>query len=403
MPTQEDVLKVTEGDDEYFDVALKAVRADPTKNTWSVTLEDEGGANGCSLFVYADGSVDHGDRALPAPEPFDTLRLWGKNANSLGGLVRGIALLSSEREGESLVTKVHTIYRYRTREQQEEQDRAWVDENVAKKKAKWEDKRDETAARIAALPEPFRERIEFFMRQPDWGWDFGFYELFCCEEAAKIAKALKTGEKIEAFSEMKSARQREVVPELLRGSLGQHVRRGRPPRAQLRDEAAVSFSGARRDVPSGRMQELRVLVHDARRAHQGRRAHRHVERLMPVYQLVVSGPDKIGGNPRKCYSKRLFRTREAADAEMDAFCTRCCGNGIWDLDSVDQRKVLELELDAEDMSAVRKGASEKPVAEMQPLERALVGLTWARAQLDEGNVESAKNIVAQALADLGLS
>lgn len=67
-----------------------------------------------------------------------------------------------------------------------------------------------------------------------------------------------------------------------------------------------------------------------------------------VFQLVVSGPDKIGGNPRKCYSKRLFRTREAADAEMDAFCTRCCGDGIWDLDSVDQRKVLELELDDED-------------------------------------------------------
>lgn len=215
MPSQEDVLKVAEGDDEYFDVALSAVYPNLTKkNTWSVTIEDEDGARGCSLFVYSDGSVDHGDRELPTPMTGFTLRLWGKNANSLGGLVRGIALLCSEREGEVLVTKVHTLYRYRTREEQEEQDRKWSEDNIAEKKAKWEDNRDETAARIAALPEPFRERIEFFMRQPDWGWDFGFYEIFCCEEAIKIAKALKTREKIEAFSTMKMARQCELVPEL---------------------------------------------------------------------------------------------------------------------------------------------------------------------------------------------
>jgi hypothetical protein len=70
-----------------------------------------------------------------------------------------------------------------------------------------------------------------------------------------------------------------------------------------------------------------------------------------VYQLVVMGPDVLGGNPRKCYSKRLFRTREDADAEMEAFCTRCCGSAdvahIWDLERVEKRNVLELELDDE--------------------------------------------------------
>lgn len=214
MPSQEDVLKLAQDDDEYVDVALKAVYPDPAKNTWSVAIEDESGGHGCSLFIFADGSVDHGDRELSAPEPGDTLRLWGKNANSLGGLVRGIALLSSERLDSLVLIRVHTLYRYRTREQQEEQDRKALEDSHAEKKAKWEDKRDETAARIAALPEPFRERIEFFMRRQDWGWNFGFYELFCCEEAVKIATALDTGEKIEAFNKMKTDRQRQLVPKL---------------------------------------------------------------------------------------------------------------------------------------------------------------------------------------------
>jgi hypothetical protein len=207
--SEESMIKVAQGDADYVDVPLEAVHPDRAKNTWSVTLK-----NGCSLFVSPDGSVEHGDRKIEAPTPADTLRLWGKDADQLGSTVRGIALLSSERQGSVVVTKVHTLYRYRTQEQQEEQDRKWVEENTAKKKAEWNDNREETAARIAALPERFRERIEFFMRQPDWGWEFGFYELFCCEEAVKIAKALETREKIEAFASMKADRQRELVPDL---------------------------------------------------------------------------------------------------------------------------------------------------------------------------------------------
>ena len=69
--------------------------------------------------------------------------------------------------------------------------------------------------------------------------------------------------------------------------------------------------------------------------------------MTTVFQLVVRGPDKIGGNPQKFYSKRIFRTREAADAEMEAFCKRCCGDDMFDLESVETKKVIELELDDE--------------------------------------------------------
>ncbi len=73
-----------------------------------------------------------------------------------------------------------------------------------------------------------------------------------------------------------------------------------------------------------------------------------------VYQLVVRGPDKIGGR-QKIHSKRVFRTRAAADAEMDAFCKRCCGDGLWDLESVEDRKVIELHLDDEDQCCATCG------------------------------------------------
>ncbi len=211
---KEDVLKVALDDEEWHDCTLAAVSADPAPNTWSVTIAD----NGCSLFVTADGSVEHGDRELPAPKVGDVLRLWGKHANQLGGVVRGIALLDIAHPDPArpslLHVKVHTLYRYRTCEEQDARDRKMVDDSNAKKKAKWHEKREETAARIAALPERFRERIEFFMRRPDWGWNYGFYELFCCEEATKIAKALNTREKIEAFSNMNASQQRELVPDL---------------------------------------------------------------------------------------------------------------------------------------------------------------------------------------------
>jgi hypothetical protein len=96
----------------------------------------------------------------------------------------------------------------------------WVGDQNAKKRADWEAKK-ETAATIAKMPETFRKRVEFFMRNPDWGWEFGGYEIFCCTEAVKIAEWLalsvsdqRVADRIKIFSMSTSEEQKKLVPEL---------------------------------------------------------------------------------------------------------------------------------------------------------------------------------------------
>ena len=54
----------------------------------------------------------------------------------------------------------------------------------------WEDGLADFTEAVAALPEPFQIRFRWFMRDPAWGASSGRYELFCCQEAAKIAAYL---------------------------------------------------------------------------------------------------------------------------------------------------------------------------------------------------------------------
>lgn len=61
-----------------------------------------------------------------------------------------------------------------------------------------------------------------------------------------------------------------------------------------------------------------------------------------VFQISVTGPDKNDMGRRTFHCKNVYRTREAAEAEGEAFGKRCCGDGIWDLESIDKTVVSEL-------------------------------------------------------------
>jgi hypothetical protein len=63
-----------------------------------------------------------------------------------------------------------------------------------------------------------------------------------------------------------------------------------------------------------------------------------------IFQLFVSGP-AIGGWQGKFYSKRVFLTREAAEAYLPEFVANCCDPKPIDaLERVDKTQILELDL-----------------------------------------------------------
>lgn len=51
----------------------------------------------------------------------------------------------------------------------------------------YNEKLDDYKRRVAKLPEPFQRRFERFQPKENWNRDFLSYELFCLEEAVKIA------------------------------------------------------------------------------------------------------------------------------------------------------------------------------------------------------------------------
>lgn len=108
-------------------------------------------------------------------------RMYGKG---LGYSVRGLFL-----DGKC-------VY-YRTPEEEAKRHRQWVAEEEAKDRAEFEKQRESIDARYDALPECFRKRIDKFCdNNPEFRWKYESYELFVCEEAVKIAKALKTDKAI---------------------------------------------------------------------------------------------------------------------------------------------------------------------------------------------------------------
>jgi hypothetical protein len=194
--TYEEKLAAAASDAEHNDQVVK-----------TVTVDDDG-----CMVDFVDGTfiIVRNEHNLRRPVVGDTLRLFGRG---LGYDVRGIGLLNSS----SRPWKLEGLYRYQTAEEKRASHLASVEESNKKKQVEWAEKSGETARRIADLPEPFRARFEWFMRRPEWGWNFGLYELFCCEEAFKIVRGLRGKDQIEAFARMTVSKQKECVPDLVYG------------------------------------------------------------------------------------------------------------------------------------------------------------------------------------------
>jgi len=92
---------------------------------------------------------------------------------------------------------------------------AAIEESQRQKRAEFEPKRESFMARVEALPEGFRERMRgFIATSPSWAWECGPYELFCCEEAVKIANTLGSVEAVRSFAKAPQAEQKTAVPSM---------------------------------------------------------------------------------------------------------------------------------------------------------------------------------------------
>jgi hypothetical protein len=131
------------------------------------------------------------------PQVGDLIQFWGKG---FGHSFRGVAINGK-------------VVFYRTAEEQRTRD----ERNLAKydqaRREEYAKKKESFDFRIAALPEPFRDRIAGFReRNPDFGWQHESYELMVCEDAVKIAITLETRDAIIAWSELPYEEQKTVVP-----------------------------------------------------------------------------------------------------------------------------------------------------------------------------------------------
>lgn len=149
------------GDTEYSEDKITSVRQ--VEGGWGIEV-----ASGWSIMVSDDVCSQE-------PKPGESIRSYGKG---IGYAVRGIVI--SER-----------VYRYDTEAEAELRHEREKRQQEEERQQKLETERPERDARIAALPMAFRRRIERFQRTlPHWRRDYETYELFVCEEATKIAKAV---------------------------------------------------------------------------------------------------------------------------------------------------------------------------------------------------------------------
>lgn len=72
---------------------------------------------------------------------------------------------------------------------------------------------EEFVRRMDLLPEAFQKRLQYFREVEGWEKEFGPYELFVCEEAAKLVKAFSTEEELKEFNSLPYERQKKVSDE----------------------------------------------------------------------------------------------------------------------------------------------------------------------------------------------
>lgn len=179
-------------DTEFTDERIKSVRPCSDGNGWQITRYD-----GWSFFVPPESPIE--------PNPEMEVRFYGEG---IGRPVRGLFL-----DGVKVF--------YRTEQEESERHRQWCADREREQKHDFEKNRAETDRRVAALPTVFQERLaRFRANNPDFRWKYESYELFCCEQAVEIAKALGSADKVRAFKDLPWKDQQAAVPALSDGHSG---------------------------------------------------------------------------------------------------------------------------------------------------------------------------------------
>lgn len=167
---------------------------DDDYNEWLITNVEES-ESGYSIGTNGAWTIPLEKKHGIEPKKGQTIKVWG----DIGRPIRGIAI-----NGETAF--------YRTPQQQEEHHRQEVKEMNDEKRAEFEEKREEYDSQYDELPEVFQKRIDRFRsNNPDFRWKYEPYELFCCQEAVKIAKAMEDTDGVQKFNKANHQEKTEMV------------------------------------------------------------------------------------------------------------------------------------------------------------------------------------------------
>ena len=110
---------------------------------------------------------------------------------------------------------------YKSDKQLEQERKEWLENNEKEKQEKFKNQKAELDKDYENLPEVFKKRIDKLRaNNPRFRVDYESYEMFCCNEALKIAEALKTPEAIEEWSKLNYDKQYKMVKNLSDGHSG---------------------------------------------------------------------------------------------------------------------------------------------------------------------------------------
>jgi hypothetical protein len=150
-------------------------------------------------FISTEGSgfgIDKKYCGTTVPQVGDKIICQTKNISTVRGIIlNGVQLY------------------YKSDKQLEDEHKAWCEEYHRKQEEDFKKNQAKLDKDFNELPKPFQDRIQRYRdNNPDFRVEYEPYEMFCCTEAVKMAKALKTPEAVEAFKELSYEEQRKLVP-----------------------------------------------------------------------------------------------------------------------------------------------------------------------------------------------
>jgi hypothetical protein len=172
-----------ESDTQFELHEITEVDANPDGSGWSVSF------GGFGIWVTSKNC------SIP-PRVGEAVQLFGAG---FGYAVRGIIVSGR-------------VYRYASQEDWDKQIAAEVVKQAREREEQAQRERSDRDARIERLPEPLRLRMwRFHKVKPNFASTTEPYELFVCEEAAKIASHCCNVEMLKVFHELEHEEQMKIV------------------------------------------------------------------------------------------------------------------------------------------------------------------------------------------------